>query len=143
MGVLNMAGKSPARRAYLRRMTVLMTIYVAVIIGGSYAKKAGLLSDPATILVAVVSGLCVGGVFWAIGRLIVEEQDEFLRMLIVRQALIATGFALSIASIHGFLTIFEVVPKIDLFWVPMLWFIGFAIGAVVNRVQFGTWGQCA
>lgn len=138
-----MAGKSLAQRAYLRRMTVLMTIYVAVIVGGSFARKEGWLGDPATMVVAVVSGLCVAGVFWVIGRLIVEQQDEFLRMLIVRQALIATGLALSFAAIHGFLTMFELVPKIDLFWVPMLWFFGLAIGALANRLQFGTWGQCA
>lgn len=135
--------KSVAQRAYLRRLFVLMAVYVAVILGGTFAKNAGLLNDVTTILVALVSGLCVAGVFWAIGRLIVEEEDEFLRMLVVRQALIATGFALSIAAIHGFLTVFEVLPKTDLFWVPMLWFLGFAIGAVSNRLKFGSWGQCA
>ena len=36
-------------------------------------------------------GLAICGVFWAIGRLIVDEKDEFIRMLIVRQTLIATG----------------------------------------------------
>ncbi len=124
-------------------MMVVMVVYVLVIIGGSFAKNEGLLNDAATILVAIVSGLCVAGVFWAIGRLIVEEEDEYLRMLVVRQSLIATGFALSIASIHGFLAIFEVLPKTDLFWVPMLWFAGLAIGAASNRLKFGSWGQCA
>ena len=65
--------------------------------------------------------------FWAIGRLIVEEQDEFQRMLIVRQALIATGFALSIAPSTDSLAHFDVSPCVDLFWAAMLWFLGLAL----------------
>lgn len=134
--------KSPSQRAYIRRMVALMALYLAAVIGGSLAKSAGLLNDVTTVAVAVTSGLCIAGVFWAIGRLIVEEQDEFLRMLIVRQALIATGLSLSIASIHGFLSVFDVLPRIDLYWVAILWFAGLLVGGVSNKLKFGSWGQC-
>ncbi len=119
-----------------------MIVYLAAVIGGSLAKSAGVLNEVMTIAVAVTSGLCIAGVFWAIGRLIIEEQDEFLRMLIVRQALIATAFSLSIASIHGFLSLFEILPKTDLFWAAVLWFAGLLVGAVSNKLKFGSWGQC-
>ncbi|MEO8617906.1 MAG: hypothetical protein ABI412_00940 [Sphingomicrobium sp.] len=135
--------KSPAQRAYIRRLAALMSVYMIAIIGGMFAKRAGMLNQPATIAVALLSGVCVAGVFWAIARLIVEEKDEFQRMLIVRQAMVATGFSLSIAAIHGFLSAFDVIAKTDLYWAAVLWFFGLGIGAVVNRIQFGTWGQCA
>ena len=134
--------KSPSQRAYIRRLMVLMAVYVTAVIGGSVARRADLLNDLTTILVALISGLCIAGVFWAIGRLIVEEQDEFRRMLIVRQALIASGFALSIASIHGFLSGFELLPKVDPYWAAILWFAGLIVGGIAHRLKYGSWGQC-
>lgn len=134
--------KSPSQRAYVRRMVALMAVYVTAILGGSFAERAGLLNNATTILVALVSGLCIAGVFWAIGRLIVEEQDEFRRMLMVRQALIATGFSLSIASIHGFLSVFELLPRVDLYWVAILWFAGLIVGGISNKLKYDSWGQC-
>src|SRR3712207_8852283 len=49
------------------------------------------------------SGLCVASVFWAIGRLLIEEQDEYLRTLLVRQMLVATGLTMVVGTIYGFL----------------------------------------
>ena len=134
--------KSSAQSTYVRRLMVLMAVYVIAIVGGSAARHADLLSGATTILAALVSGLCIAGVFWAIGRLIVEEQDEFRRMLMVRQALIATGFSLSIASIHGFLSEFDLLPRIDLYWAAILWFAGLIVGGVSNKLKYGSWGQC-
>ena len=61
------------------------------------------MEGPLAYPLAILPGLAIAGVFLAIGRLIVEEEDEFIRMLIVRQSLIATGFASSISTVYGFL----------------------------------------
>jgi len=73
----------------------------------------------------------------------VEEPDEFIRMLIVRQSLIATAVALSAASVWGFLEAYGVVGHVDSYWVVVLWFAGLGIGAAVNKLQYGTFGECA
>ena len=95
-----------------------------------------------TIVLAVLPGLAIMGIFWSIARLMVEEQDEFIRMLIVRQSLIATGLALSVASVWGFLEAYGVAPHIDSYWVAVLWFFGLGVGAVANKVQYGAVGEC-
>lgn len=134
--------KSPAQRAYVRRMMVLMAAYATAVIGGAVADRLDILDGATAIPAALVAGLCIAGIFWAIGRLIVEEQDEFRRMLIVRQALIATGFSLSLCSIYGFLSAFDVLPQTDLLWAAILWFAGLIVGGISNKLKYGSWGQC-
>jgi hypothetical protein len=70
-----------------------------------------------------------------IGRYLVEESDEYLRDQFVRQALIATGFALSIATAWGFLENFGLVPHVYAYYAAILWFAGLGIGAGVNKLQ--------
>ena len=72
--------------------------------------------------------------FWAIGRLLVEEQDEYIRMLLVRQTLVATGFTLSLVTIWGFLENFRLVPHVDAFYVAVLWFVGLGVNSVANAM---------
>ena len=133
-------GKGEAQKRYIKRVAISSSLYLVAVGLMTFTLK-GESPDPALRLgVALLPGLAVIGVFWAIGRLIVEEQDEFLRMLIVRQSLVATGFALSIATIWGFLEGAEIVPHVPAFWWAVTWFLGLAIGAVFNRIQYGAWG---
>ena len=131
---MGLGGKSPAQRRYVRRIGVatlayLITLFLAVRLVGHQH-----LGGPLAYVLAVLPGLSVAGMFWAIGRLLIEEQDEYLRMLLVRQTLIATGFTLSLVTIWGFLENFELVPHVDAFYVAILWFLGLAVGSAVNRL---------
>jgi hypothetical protein len=65
-----------------------------------------------------------------------------MRMLAVRQQLIAAGFALSVASVWGTLEMFELVPHVEAFFVVMLWALGIFVGMIANRITHGVWGQC-
>lgn len=126
--------KSPAQRRYVRRIAVvtlayLVTLFLAVSLVGQ-----GRVGGPLAYVLAILPGLSVGGVFWAVGRLLVEEQDEYLRMLLVRQTLVATGFTLSLVTIWGFLENFDLVPHVDAFYVAVLWFVGLAIGSLYNHL---------
>ncbi len=132
--------KGEAQRRYLKRIAISTSCYMVAMGLLVYVEKAENVDVAIRILVALLPGFGVIGVFWAIGRLIVEEQDEFIRMLVVRQSLIATGFALSLAAVWGFLETADLVPHADAFWWPVMWFLGLAIGAVSNRIQYGTWG---
>ncbi|WP_271439797.1 hypothetical protein [Pontixanthobacter luteolus] len=135
-----MCGKGQAQLRYTKRVMICTALYLA-----SFGLMVFFIdqrepSEALRTVLAVPPGLAVIGIFWAVGRLIIEEQDEFVRMLIIRQSLIASGFSLSIASVWGFLEAADVVPHADAYWWPVAWFIGLAIGAVMNRIKFGSWG---
>ncbi len=125
---------------YVRRLMVIMAVYVSALVGGQAALKADLLGPTAAVPIALVCGLCMALIFVIMGRLMVETQDEFMRLLFVRQTLIASGFALSLAAIHGFMSDFDLVQRIDAYWWPVLFFVGQFVGQVANRVKYGTWG---
>lgn len=88
-------------------------------------------------VLAVSPALAIVGVFWSIGRLLVEEKDEYQRMLFVRQTLVATAFALSIATVYGFLENFGLAPRVDVFYIAVLWFGGLGVGSLYNRLMLG------
>ncbi|MCJ2187092.1 hypothetical protein [Novosphingobium beihaiensis] len=135
------AAKSPAQKRYLRRVLLFTGLYLVTFALQTALTKENDLSVFTRTAFALLPGFCISGVFWAIGRLIVEEQDEFQRMLTVRQAMIASGLAMASASVWGFLEGAAVVPHVDAYWWAVVWFIGLAIGGAVNRVQYGSWGM--
>lgn len=133
-------GKGEAQKRYIKRVAISTSFYLAAFALMTFSIADGDPPFALRALLAILPGLAIIGIFWAIGRLIIEEQDEFMRMLIVRQSLVATGFALSAASIWGFLEAADVVPHLDAYWVAVAWFFGLGLGAIMNRIQYGTWG---
>lgn len=126
---------SPARRTYNRRVLILSAIYaVTLIIVVSLFARA-IVSGPIAYLVGVMPALPIIGIFLAVGRYLLDERDEYLRMLMVRQSLVASGFVLSIATVWGFLESVNLVPHVDAYYAAVLWFAGLGIGAVANRLQ--------
>ncbi|MDQ3143856.1 MAG: hypothetical protein M3Q57_03125 [Pseudomonadota bacterium] len=135
-----MGYKNPAMRRYLRRLAISMTLYMAFLfVALRYVDEV---TDPAAYLLGALPGIAVLGVFWAVGRLIIEETDEYLRMLLVRQTLVATAFALSIATVWGFLENVRLVPHVDAFYITVLWFAGLGVGSLVNWLTLGDSGDC-
>jgi hypothetical protein len=141
---LSMSTKmSPATKRYLLRLAGLMTIYIAILFVAvslfRHHRPAGL----AAYTLAVAPALPVIGIFWAVMRLIVEETDEYLRMLHVRQALVATGFCLTIVTVWEFLQNFDLVAKGNGgFGAAFFWFMGLGVGDLYNRLTLGG-GRCA
>lgn len=83
---------------------------------------------------ALAPALPVIGFFGAIGRYLVEEHDEYLRDQMVRQALIATGIAMAVATAWGFLENFGLVPHVYAYAAAIVWFAGLGVGACVNGI---------
>lgn len=134
------SAKGEAQRRYMKRVALFSFLYLVVLGIMTFTLDQG---DPHPALrtfLALLPGLAVIGIFWSVGRLIVEEQDEFLRMLVIRQSLIATGIAMGAASAWGFLEVAEVVPHLDAYWWAVVWFLGLGVGAAANRLRYGTWG---
>ena len=136
--------KSPAMRRYMIRLAVLMTLYLLILFIAVRAFRSGMDLGSLAWPLAIAPALPIIGIFWAVMRLLVEEPDEFIRMLFVRQALIATGFCLTVTTIWDFLQNFELVAAGNGgFGAAFFWFIGLGIGAVYNKLTVGTSGDCA
>ena len=84
---------SPAARRYTWRLAVLMAIYLVTLFAAVTLFRQGRIEGALAWPLAIAPALPIIGVFWAVMRFIVEERDEFIRMLIVRQCLVATGSA--------------------------------------------------
>lgn len=125
--------RTVATRRYQARVLSLSLLYAAALLGAVYGFKHQLVTGPAAWIVAVLPALPLIGVFAAIGRYLVEEQDEYLRMLMVRQTLWASGFALSVATLWGFLEAFDRVGHVEPYYVAVLWFGGLGLGRCANR----------
>jgi hypothetical protein len=133
--------RTPALKRYNWRVICLSLFYAAFLFGAVYGFSHKLVPGSLRFLIAVLPALPIIGIFVSLGRYLVEEQDEFLRMLTVRQILWASGFALSIATVWGFLENFGLVGHADGYWVAVTWFLGFGLGGAVNKLTHGV-GSC-
>jgi hypothetical protein len=126
---------SPARKRYNKHVLILSAVYGVTLILVLSAFARHMISGPLAYLVGILPALPIIGIFLAVGRYLVNERDEYLRMLMVRQSLIASGFMLSVASAWGFLESVDLVPHVDAYYAAILWFLGLGVGAIVNKVQ--------
>ena len=132
----------PEQKRYLFRIAVAMAIYLSSLWAAEILIEDGGMTGWPAYMLAALPGLAFAAVFWIFVRLIVEERDEFFRMLYVRQMLIATGIALTAAAVWGFLETYMPVPHIAAFWWPTIWCFGLGLGAIYNKVTMGTYGEC-
>ena len=58
-------------------------------------------------MLALIPGIAAIGAFYAVSMLVIEQEDEFIRMLVLRQLIAGAGIAFSFAAIWGFLERFE------------------------------------
>jgi hypothetical protein len=128
---------SVAWKRYNIRVIWLSLLYGLFLIGAVYGIKHHLLGGVLAYVAAILPALPIIAIFGAIGRYLVEEPDEYVRMLMVRQTLWASGLALSLATIWGFLESFDLVGHIDAYYIAVVWFFGLGLGACINRVTLG------
>jgi hypothetical protein len=109
---------SAARRRYYLRLAAFFALYMAVLIPVIWAFNSGHWPGrPWNYLAAAAPAVPVFGVIWAILRYVIEEEDEFLRLLHLRATVGATGLTLAICSLWGFLSSFAGVPPASLMYV--------------------------
>lgn len=120
-------------KRYMFRLTGFMLAYVGVLIGGlSLARGNQHLPTSAAIALALLTALPICGVFWAIYRLLVETDDEYQRLLLTKQTLLATALMLVVVTIWQFLEVYDVLatgPQ----WVGAIWFAMLGLAAPVTR----------
>ena len=132
--------RSSAWKRYNVRIIWLSLLYCAFLLPAVYGFKHHLIGGMIAWIVAILPAIPIIGIFAAMGRYLVEEQDEYVRMLMVRQMLWAMGITLSCATIWGFLDNFGLVGHADGYWIVVLWYFGLGIGGVVNKLTLGDGG---
>src|SRR6266550_2564112 len=125
--------RTSAWKRYNWRIIWLSLLYAAFLMPAVYGFKHKLIGGGFAYVAAILPALPIIGIFFAIGRYLVEEQDEYVRMLMVRQTLWASGFALSCATVWGFLENFDLVGHVDGYWIVVVWYFGQSIGSIVNK----------
>ena len=126
---------TPAFRRYTYGMMLLMTAYVVVLVGVNHYFDTDRPLGAVAYLAAALPALPIVGVFVIIGRLLVDlRTDEYVRMLLVRQTLVATAFALTVATVWGFLEAFDLAPHFEAYWFAVLWFAGLGVGGCTNAI---------
>ena len=136
------APRNPAFRRYSRRIALSSALYVAAIVGASTLLGGVVPVSPLALAIALLPGLAVLLMLYAIARLLIELDDEYLRMLEVRKALVATALVLAVSSVWGLLELYTAVPHLQVFWVFPIWCMGLMVGALVNRLTLGDGGNC-
>ncbi|MBU2676986.1 MAG: hypothetical protein KJP16_07860 [Gammaproteobacteria bacterium] len=132
---------SRPNRRFLYRLGSSATVLGLSVVAARHLIDQEVIGGPLVWAIALVPGLAMFGIFYAYGMLILEQTDEFIRMLIIRQFVIATGIALSFATIWGFLEEFGLVEHVYSYYVAVAWVVGFAFGGLVNRLTHGAWGE--
>ena len=126
---------TPAMRRYTRSILLLSVAYALILFGTvNFFRNHPGIADLSAYLIAALPALPIVGMVAVIGRYLVEESDEYLRMLMGRQALIATGITLAVATVWGFVEDAGLAPHVPAYHTAVLWFAGFGIGALVNKL---------
>ena len=137
-----MSFRTPVMRRYIRIHLALSVLYIALVLLASLFIPDDAAPTPMVIAFAMLPGLVVLGWIWNMGRLLVEMEDEYLRMLEVRKMLWASAITLSICGGWGLVELFAAVPRLPVFFVFPIWCLGLALGQLINRFTIGD-GDCA
>lgn len=126
---------SDAQRRYNQRFMIASLAYVVIVIVSIWLTKIATYPLPVYVAIAVAPALPILAMIWIMARLLVEEQDEYLRARHVHHALVATGFALSVTTVWGFLDQFKIVPHVPPYLVLPLWAVGLAISQCWSKFR--------
>lgn len=108
--------QTAAGRRYIRRFTPTIIAYVVAVFGATYAVNHFHPQGTVLIALAILPALPIIGVIAVIALYVVEETDEYLRQRVVASMLFGTGLVLAASAVLGFLQIYGVIDKVDVFW---------------------------
>lgn len=132
---------SVPNRRFLSRMASSMAALALSVVLAGYFIGNDLTNHPLVWVLAFAHGLAIIGFFYAIVMLLIEQKDEFIRTLVLRQLIFGTGVLFSFSAVWGFLEYFGLVEHIYPFYFSVSFFVGFGFGGLVNRLTHGAWGE--
>lgn len=126
-------GMNSAERRYSRRTIAASLVYAILLTGEQAALHRLHVPAAAGYALAVLPALPIIAIFWFIGRYLVEEQDEYLRMRMIRQILWTTGLTLAATTLWGFLEDAG-LPHLPMFYVAVVWYASLGICGCALRL---------
>lgn len=111
----------PAGRRYTRRFLPAMMLYVLVFEAATWVYKHVHPAGIGAVLMALAPSVPILFAIRAMLLFLREETDEYLRSRMLECWSLATGLALCICTVWGFLDQFEVVPHLPLWAAFPLW----------------------
>lgn len=105
--------KTKSEKRYLVRLAISMALYLAILYPVVWAAHHGRMPTGYWLyLAAAAPALPVLGAIWAMMRFLSEEEDEYKRFLRVQSFIWATGLAIGIMTVWGFLENFAGVQPL-------------------------------
>ncbi|MBW8744886.1 MAG: hypothetical protein JF628_11180 [Sphingomonas sp.] len=123
-----------AERRYQRRVSIAMSSYVVLLVAEIKLFAHPGLTDPIRFALTLLPGLAVSMVFVALGRYLVEEEDEYLRVRMVRKIVWATGTALVACTLWGFPEDAGFLPHVPLYFAAIVWLAALGIVSCLFKV---------
>ncbi len=113
-----------ARIRYVKRIGISSALYVLGLGIAITIDRKMELSTTLAFFIALLPVLPIFGMIWAMGRYLIEEQDEYLRHRAAMASLAGLGLLLAVASFWGFLETFDIVPHAEGWWALPIWAVG-------------------
>ena len=126
---------SPAMGRYNRRMLAASAVYVVGLFGAIWAHDNLGLNTAMAFLFALAPSVGVLMMVAAMGRLIVEETDEYLRHRYIRASLFGLGTLLTIATVWGFFEQFDLVPHAPSWMAVPVFAVGLGIAQCTSGMR--------
>ena len=126
---------TPVMARYNKRMLLASIGYVIGMMSAIYAWNEFEPTGAAAVAIALLPTVPTFVMIWAMGRYLVEENDEYQRYRAMLAALISLGMVLAIGIFYGFLETFGLVPHVWAWWVLPVWAIGLAIAQLILKVR--------
>jgi len=130
---MSFTGINAAERRYNRGAIAASIVYGVTLIGEQYALRYAHLAPAAKYALAALPALPIIAIVVLVGRYLAEEQDEYLRMRMIRQILWTTGLTLALTTLWGFMEDAG-LPHVPMFYVAVLWFGGLGVTGCVIRL---------
>jgi hypothetical protein len=126
--------KSPGAR-YTIGMTIWMALYVAALFGSITLIQSQAPTGPLLYFLAVLPALPIGGTILTFLAYI-ERVDEYLRAVLVKRFIIATGLTLFICTAWGFLENNAGAHHFSLYLVyPLFWGLFGATSLILRQAS--------
>lgn len=116
---------------YIGRVVPLMIANIVTVVAAITIQREWHPAGAWAVLVALLPAPPLIGFIWAMGRLLVEEADEYLRMVHARRALIAAGFMLVITTVWGLLEGSGLAPHAPAYAAFILWNLGLLLAPIL------------
>ena len=127
---------SRTERAYILRLAASMGAFVfALLVMKLWFKSAQPPTGAWLYVAAILPAVPILAAIGAVGRYLVEETDEYLRALLIRAVLWATGLTLAATTVRDFLNDYAHLQPMEPGFVFFVFCVAFAVAQVAVRLR--------